>query len=193
MSFFSWLRPKKKGANTRPAFSTAAKNRYPRGAVPPVKLIGIASANGRDLADTLAFTLHEACGWDVATITTDHFVRSGVAAMFGITPGGLDPVTGVDFDDAIALVTTMFEANYPGVWLRCLETAQSRLPNHVMIVHGITTEEQAAWVRNRGGRVAGDGTILSATADVPVGLGADGTYLEACEVILDAMTTAQEQ
>ena len=187
MSILSWFRRKSKPVTL--AVPDELKERFPRGIVPSVTAIGVASENSSDIAATLAFVIHEACGWNVVTIDTQYFVSNGVTAMFGLKAGGgVDPVIGAQFEDVCESVREYLAAQYPGIWLRCLDNAVSRLPRHVFIVHGITGEDQADWVRARGGFVVGDGTVPGLSIDEPVGLDRESTYIEAAGQVLDVMT-----
>ena len=187
MSILSWFR--RKSTPPAPVVPEEMKVRFPRGVVPPVTTIGVASENSGDIASTLAFVIHETCGWNVVTISTQYFVGNGVTAMLGLKPGGgIDPVIGAQFEDVCASVREYLDAQYPGIWLRCLDNAVSRLPRHVFIVHGIAGEDQADWVRARGGFVVGDGTVPGLSIDEPVGLDSESTYIQAAGRILDAMT-----
>lgn len=187
MSILSWF--KRKPAASRPVIADEVRQRYPRGVTAPFTVVGVASVNGRDIADTLAFVIHEACGWNVATIDVDYFVKTGVGSMLAIGPGGEDPVIGARFEDVVDTVRCCLDEQYPGIWLRCLDSAQSRLPHHILVVHGITREDEAEWVRARAGKIAGDGTIGGLGVDIPVGLDANNTYIAAATEILDALTT----
>lgn len=159
---------------------------------PPFNVVGVASANSEGISSALAFVVHEVYGWKVATIDPRYFARKGVTAMLGLTSPLPDPVIGVGMEEATSAIENALESNFPGIWLRCLDYAASRLPSHILVVHGITSLEQAEWVRSRGGKVLGDGTVYGVQSDIAVGPDADNSYIASAAAIMDELTT-QEQ
>ena len=128
---------------------------------PEHRLIGVTGADSAEYAGTLAFAAHEVYGWKVATLHVDHFLRAGITAMLNLQPGTADAVLAANFDDCAEVVREALENFAPDIWLRVLDNAMSRLPEHVFIVHGVFTSAHFQWIRDRGGFVIGDCTLAN--------------------------------
>lgn len=191
MSFLSFFKRKRKPSP--PPRDASLRDRYANAISPPFTVIGVSSENGAAIASALAFVIQEACGWKVATINTQYFVRTGLSAMLSITEGAPDPVIGVSLAEAQEVVEKALEDKFPGIWLRCLDYAQSRLPGHVFVVHGIVTEETAAWIHERQGKIVSDGTVPGLRGDITIFPDADNSYVGAATTIMDSyLYTSQE-
>lgn len=191
MSIFTFFKRKK--SKPKAPVDTSLRGRYAAALEPPFSVIGVASENGEVIASALAFVIHEACGWKVATIEPQYFAKTGVTAMLGVTSSVADPVLGVSLDEAVEVIETALEAKFPGIWLRCLDYAQSRLPRHILVVYGVETEEQAEWVRARGGKIVSDGTVPSLRGDITIIPDADNSYVGAATSIIDAYLFESEE